>query len=95
MLIQDNLDTRVPICKVCGGKLDRRMKIEGRDGYNGHVFFCVDCNTEYRIKGMGQSDNELYVEYDRHIIKEDKNDNKRMGDITSFCRRVSSGVFTG
>lgn len=62
---REMLAVHVPICKVCGGALDKRMEIGGRDKYNGHLFFCVDCGTEYRIVGPGQADNELEVEYER------------------------------
>lgn len=62
MTIREMFDTRVKICKVCQGHVDKKMVI--RDDYKGHLFYCVDCGTEYRIVGEGQSENELEVEYD-------------------------------
>ena len=64
MIIRDMFDTRVKICKVCQGHVDKKMVI--RDDYKGHLFYCVDCGTEYRIVGEGQAENELEVEYERN-----------------------------
>lgn len=64
MIIRDMFDTRVKICKVCQGHVDKKMVI--RDDYKGHLFYCVDCGTEYKIVGDGQAENELEVEYERN-----------------------------
>lgn len=64
MIIRDMFDTRVKICKVCQGHVDKKMVI--RDDYKGHLFYCVDCGTEYKIVGEGQAENELEVEYERN-----------------------------
>ena len=63
MVIREMFDTRVKICKVCSGHIKRKMVM--RDDYKGHLFYCVDCGTEYKIVGEGQADNELEVEYER------------------------------
>ena len=62
MIIREMFDTRVKICKICSGKVERMMVTEG--DYKGHLFYCVDCGTTYKIVGEGQSDNELEVEYE-------------------------------
>ena len=62
MIIREMIDIRVPICKCCQGALDRKMV--KRPDYSGHLYFCTDCGTEYKIIGQGQAENELYFEYD-------------------------------
>lgn len=63
MIQQEMLDIRTPICKVCQGALGRIMVY--RKDYKGHLYFCHDCGTEYKIVGEGQSDIELEVMYER------------------------------
>lgn len=63
MKIREMLDIRVPICKKCQGALGRIMVY--RPDYKGHLYFCHDCGTEYKLIGGGQADNELYVEYEK------------------------------
>ena len=63
MLIREMIDIRVPICKICQGALDRKMVF--RPDYAGHLYFCRDCETEYKIVGQGQAENELEFEYER------------------------------
>ena len=62
MKIREMMDVRTPICKVCQGALGRIMVY--RDDYKGHLYFCHDCGTEYKIVGQGQSDIELLMEYE-------------------------------
>lgn len=63
MIIREMIDVKVPRCKICGGPLHRIMVY--RPDYKGHLYFCVDCGTEYKIVGVGQADNELEFEYER------------------------------
>ena len=62
MIIREMLNVQVPICKVCQGALGRIMVY--RDNYKGHLYFCRDCGTEYKIVGQGQAENELLMEYE-------------------------------
>ena len=64
MIIREMLNVQVPICKVCAGGLGRIMVY--RDDYKGHLYFCQDCGTEYKIVGQGQAENELLMEYERN-----------------------------
>ena len=63
MKVREMLDTRVPICKNCQGAINKTMVFW--DTYKGHLFYCQDCGTTYKIVGQGQADNELLVEYER------------------------------
>lgn len=56
------IDTRVSICPICKGALDRGFKNEPGH-YQGHYFFCVNCHTQFHIEGEGQAENELLVSY--------------------------------
>ncbi len=99
MIVRNMLDIRVPICKVCQGALDKKLVIGGREKYNGHLYFCVDCGTEYKIIGPGQSDNELYVEYDNgckyleysKVIAPIENGTPLKGEIISFSKEEENG----
>lgn len=62
MIVREMIDICVPICKICTGALGRIMVY--RDDYKGHLYFCKDCGTEYKIIGQGQAENELLMEYD-------------------------------
>ena len=64
MIVREMLNVQVPICKVCQGALGRIMVY--RDDYKGHLYFCKDCGTEYKIVGQGQAENELLMEYERN-----------------------------
>ena len=63
MVMREMLDIQTPVGKVCKGALGRIMVY--RKDYKGHLYFCHDCGTEYKIVGQGQSDIELEVEYER------------------------------
>ena len=92
MIIREMFDTRVKICKICSGKVERMMVTEG--DYKGHLFYCVDCGTTYKIVGEGQSDNELEVEYERlYECDPDKNLSCTGRHIKDWCGKKPDGCW--
>ena len=90
MIIRDMFDTRVKICKVCQGHVDKKMVI--RDDYKGHLFYGVDCGTEYKIVGEGQAENELEVEYERPYRDPERNCSTCMyATYSSSCKGCRGG----